>query len=29
MEEEFKLPSPLERARNRWETLKEILSANA
>jgi hypothetical protein len=26
MEEEFKLPSPLERARNRWETLKEILA---
>ena len=26
MEEEFKLLSPLERARNRWETLKEILA---
>jgi hypothetical protein len=26
MEEEFKLPSPLEIARNRWETLKEILA---
>lgn len=26
MEEEFKLPSPLERARDRWETLKEMLA---
>ena len=26
MEEEFKLPSPLEMARNRWETLKEMLA---
>jgi hypothetical protein len=26
MEEEFKLPSPLEMARNSWETLKEILA---
>jgi hypothetical protein len=26
MEEEFKLPSPLERARSRRETLKEILA---
>jgi hypothetical protein len=26
MEEEFKLPSPLEMARSSWETLKEILA---
>jgi hypothetical protein len=26
MEEEFKWPSPLEMARNRWETLKEMLA---
>jgi hypothetical protein len=26
MEEEFKLPSPLEMARSSWETLKEMLA---
>ena len=26
MEEEFKWPSPLEMARNSWETLKEMLA---
>jgi tRNA U34 5-methylaminomethyl-2-thiouridine-forming methyltransferase MnmC len=26
MEEEFKWPSPLEMARDRWETLKEMLA---